>query len=304
MKKERKTEIKVGVTVIIGIFIFIWILGWAKNFSFSSNYRILKVQFANTSGLSVGDNVNVNGVKKGFVEDINLHKGGVIISLAIENEVQLYDDASFRIAMLDLMGGKKIEISSGTSGVELDFGKLYKGEFLNDIPTLIANLGNIQTNVVNTLSKLDTTLTSVNDLLGDKEFKSDLKSTFKNMNYISIQFSDLLDKNKNLLKELIYNANSLTLNADSLINENRKEIKTTLNNLNRLSNRADTLFQLSNSFISEIKNKKNNLGKLIYNKSFYTNLDSALIKLNKLTKLLLLQLKNEGLNVDANISIF
>ena len=301
MKRERKTEIRVGITVTIGILIFIWVLGWAKNFSFSSNYKIVKVQFTNSSGLNIGDNVTVNGVKEGYVNDISLYKGGVILLLEIENNVQLYNDASFRIAMFDLMGGKKVEISSGTSGVELDYNKIYHGKFLNDLPTLISDLGKIQDNVANTLSKLNTTLTSVNDLLGDKEFKTELKNSIRNLNNVSTQFSDLLNKNKNLLNELINNANSFTLNVDSLIKENRSDIKTSLNNLNTLSLRADTLFQLSNSFMLGIKNKKNNLGKLIYNKSFYNNLDSSLTRLNELTKLLIIQLKGDGINVDASI---
>ncbi|MCH7973448.1 MAG: MCE family protein [Bacteroidetes bacterium] len=301
MKRERKSEIKVGITVTIGILIFIWVLGWAKNFSFTSNYKTLKVQFENTSGLIVGDNVTVNGVKKGFVDDITLHENGVILSLTIENEVHLYKDASFKIAMLDLMGGKKVEISSGMSGIELDYKKLYHGKFLNDFPALIADLGKIQNNVANTLLKLDITLTNVNELLGDKEFKAQLKSSVSNMNNVSIQFSELLNKNKNLLNNLISNANSLTVNADNMLKENRENIKSTLYNLNTLSLRADTLFQLSNNFMVEIKNQENNLGKMIYNKLFYTNLDSTLIRLNELTKLLIMQLKDDGINVDASI---
>ena len=144
-------------------------------------------------------------------------------------------------------------------------------------------------------------MTNVNELLGDKEFKAQLKSSVSNMNNVSIQFSELLNKNKNLLNNLISNANSLTVNADSMLKENRENIKSTLYNLNTLSLRADTLFQLSNNFMVEIKNQENNLGKMIYNKLFYTNLDSTLIRLNELTKLLIMQLKDDGINVDASI---
>ena len=185
--------------------------------------------------------------------------------------------------------------------MELDYKKLYHGKFLNDFPALIADLGKIQNNVANTLLKLDITLTNVNELLGDKEFKAQLKSSVSNMNNVSIQFSELLNKNKNLLNNLISNANSLTVNADSMLKENRENIKSTLYNLNTLSLRADTLFQLSNNFMVEIKNQENNLGKMIYNKLFYTNLDSTLIRLNELTKLLIMQLKDDGINVDASI---
>jgi hypothetical protein len=45
MKDDRKTEIKVGLTVLVGILIFIWIFGWAKNFSLKSNEHVVKVKF-------------------------------------------------------------------------------------------------------------------------------------------------------------------------------------------------------------------------------------------------------------------
>jgi len=301
MRSDRKTEIKVGITVIIGIIIFIWVLGWAKNFSFSSNYKIIKVRFETTSGLNVGDNVTVNGVKKGLVEEIKLIDKGVILSLAIEKDTKIYSDASFRIAMLDLMGGKKVEISSGKSGEYINYDNTFEGNFLNDLPTLIADLGKIQTNVSFTLTKLNTTLNSVNDLLTDESFKSGLKKSVQNMNKISFQLSVLMDENKNVISELVNNANKLTLSADTLLKENRSNIKESLKNLNILSQRADTLFSLSNSFITEIKRKKNNLGKLIYNDSFYNNLDSTLTRLNELTKILIIQLKGDGVNVDASI---
>ncbi|MBK7377610.1 MAG: MCE family protein [Ignavibacteriales bacterium] len=111
MKDQRKTEIKVGITVIIGIIIFIWIIGWAKNFSLSSNENIIDVRFKNVSGLEIGDAVTVNGVRKGYVDDMVVNSESVNIKLRIDNSIQLKRDASFSISMLDLMGGKKLILS-------------------------------------------------------------------------------------------------------------------------------------------------------------------------------------------------
>ena len=36
MRNPRAPEIKVGITVLLGILVFIWVLGWAKNFTLSS----------------------------------------------------------------------------------------------------------------------------------------------------------------------------------------------------------------------------------------------------------------------------
>ena len=44
MKEQRKTEIKVGLTVIFGILIFLWIFGWAKNLSIRSSENFLKIK--------------------------------------------------------------------------------------------------------------------------------------------------------------------------------------------------------------------------------------------------------------------
>lgn len=69
MKNSRATEIKVGVTVLLGLLVFIWVLGWAKNFSVSSSDNIVRVSFNKVSGLEIGNNVTVNGVRKGSVKD-------------------------------------------------------------------------------------------------------------------------------------------------------------------------------------------------------------------------------------------
>ena len=127
MKDQRKTEIRVGVTVVLGLLIFIWILGWAKNFSLTPSENYLFVKFNNASGLEIGDDVTVNGVRKGNVEDIKVDDQNVIVKISLDNDVQLKQDAKFGISMLDLMGGKKVEIEPGSSQDKLDPNKVQQG---------------------------------------------------------------------------------------------------------------------------------------------------------------------------------
>ena len=113
MKDQRKTELKVGIVVVVAIILFIWILTWAKNFSLSVTEKSILVSFKNVSGLEVGDEVTINGVKKGFVDNFKIEDDNIIVKLALENDTPIKEDAVFRIAMLDLMGGKKVEIYPG-----------------------------------------------------------------------------------------------------------------------------------------------------------------------------------------------
>jgi phospholipid/cholesterol/gamma-HCH transport system substrate-binding protein len=62
MKNERKTEIKVGITVTLSLLLFIWIFGWAKNFTLSTDRKEVQIEYTQTAGLEVGDQVTINGV--------------------------------------------------------------------------------------------------------------------------------------------------------------------------------------------------------------------------------------------------
>ena len=81
MKDYRKTEIKVGITVIVGILLFLWLLSWARNFSLTTAETELKIKFPNVSGLQIGNEVTVNGVQNGYVSDFYIEKGDVIVTI-------------------------------------------------------------------------------------------------------------------------------------------------------------------------------------------------------------------------------
>ena len=95
MKDQRKTELKVGIAVVVGLILFIWILTWAKSFSLSPTEKTILVSFKNVSGLEIGDEVSINGVKKGFVDDFKIQDDNVIVKLSLENDTPLKEDASF-----------------------------------------------------------------------------------------------------------------------------------------------------------------------------------------------------------------
>ncbi|MHA1989207.1 MAG: MlaD family protein, partial [Promethearchaeota archaeon] len=93
MKSNRATEIKVGLTVLLGIIVFIWILGWAKNFTLTASDVELKLMFDNVSGLEIGNIVTVNGVRKGYVRDFYVYKTYVIVTITVSDDVEIKKDA-------------------------------------------------------------------------------------------------------------------------------------------------------------------------------------------------------------------
>lgn len=301
MKDQRKIEIRVGITVIVGLLIFIWILGWAKNFSLSSNQKNLLVKFNSVSGLEIGDNVSVNGVRKGFVEDFKLQGDKVIVKLSLDNDVQLQKDAKFSISMLDLMGGKKVNINPGTSPQPLDYNEVQTGTFYADIPEVMSMLGTVEGDIPSIVKDIKITLNSLNNYLGDNKLNTDIKTSLSNLSKASQKLNVLLDENREGIKQLTQNTVKLTENANNFLNENKSSLKSSIEELHVVLIQTDSLLTSVNKFSGEIKNKQNNVGKILYDEKLYDNLSQSLTQLNEITKILIEQLKGKGVNVDAHI---
>lgn len=301
MNDQRRTEIKVGIIVLIGIIVFIWILGWAKNFNLTSSEKSLLVKFDDVSGLEIGDYVTVNGVKKGHVEDFNINGDNVVVKLSIDANVKLKNDAQFQVTMLDLMGGKKVNIIPGISSEPLDYSEIQSGIFLADIPKVMSILGNVKNDIPVIVNDIKLSLKSLNNYLNDSKFNTDIKSSISNLNKASTKLNLLLDENREGIKQLTSNTVELTQNVNDLISENKESLKISINNIQTLLKKTDDLISKANSFTDEIKNKQNNIGKILYDDELYKNLTQSLSQLNELTKILINQLKTDGVNVDAHI---
>ena len=301
MKDQKKTEIRVGITVLLGVIILLWILGWAKNFSITPTENTVKVQFSNTAGLEIGDAVTVNGVRKGFVEDLAIEGENVVVTLKIDNKVVLKEDAGFAVSMLDLMGGKKVEISPGSSGKLLDYSQVQAGTFYADIPYVMSMVGTFQEDISSTISDLKITLTSLNNYLSDKKLNEDIKSSMSNLSEVTKKLNILIDENRNNLRQLTANTAELTEEAKNFINENKESFNTSVKGLQSVLSNTDSLLTKLNKFTDELSSRQNNLGKIIYDEKIYDDLSQSLKQLNELTRIMIEQLKDDGLKVDADI---
>lgn len=301
MRDQRKTEIKVGLTVLLAILVFIWILGWAKNFSLSSRENIIKVSFNNVAGLEIGDQVTVNGMRKGFVREMNVRTNSVLVHLSIDKDVMLKEDASFAISMLDLMGGKKVEVFPGSSEKPIDFSYTFNGKFLADIPSAMSLLGSVQDDLVIVLKEVKTSLTSVNNYLSDERLNSDVKKSITNLSILTEKLNLMLSENRNDLRNITRNASELTETSKEILSTNKENINQLFSELKTVVNKSDTLLTNLNNLSKETLNQKNNIGKILYDDNLMNDLKKTLQQVNELTSILIHQLQNDGVNVDANI---
>lgn len=301
MKNERKTEIKVGVTVVFGLLILLWILGWAKNFTLHSTDRDVIISFNNVAGLEIGDNVTVNGVRKGFVKNMKVESSSVLVTVTVDGDVDLREDAQFTLNMLDLMGGKRIEIFPGSSDVKLNTEKVQTGEFLSDIPTVMAAFGPVQDDLTSLLKDIRITLTSMNSYLTDEQMERDIKISLRNLAIASEKLNQMINENREGVKTLTQNTVELTYEAMEFIRNNKDELSVSVSKVKEVLQNTDILLAKLNRLAEDTVEKENTLGKLLYDERIANDLKSSLDQLNKLTKILVDQLQGKGIKVDANI---
>lgn len=298
MKDQRKTDIRVGLTVIVSLLLFIWILGWAKNFSLNSNRTKVTVKFQNVAGLEVGDNVTVNGVRKGFVEDIMMKNDFVLVKVSLDPDTDLRSNAVFSVMMLDLMGGKKVEILPGNADEKINLKQVQNGSFSADVPSVMVMIGKLENELPMMFKQVNQSLTSLNEYLGDKNLQSDVKTAASNLVEISTQLKEVIAENRNQIKLLTSNSVQLTTEAKDFFAKNKESLHTTIVDVSALVKKTDSFITKLDEIVVETKTQKNAAGKLLYDDKLVTDLKETLQTVKELVKILTEQLKTKGVNVD------
>ncbi len=304
MKDQRRTEIKVGITAIIALLILIWVIGWAKNITVNADRKEVTIIFPSVAGLEIGDHVTVNGVRKGYVDDINIINNEVHVLANLDADISLKEDSKFFIMMLDLMGGKKIEINPGYATVELDYSKKQNGIFLGDIASAMAVFGSVEKDLVDVIKEVKITLTNLNKTLTDEKFNEDLKSSLSNLTILTTNLNNLITQNKDEINKLLNSGIELTNTLNDFVKANNDSISQTITSLKQTLDYSRQLIIKTNDLIDKTINSENNLGILLNDKTIIDDLKYSIKQLKELTDILIHQLKNEGLKVDAEVDLF
>jgi len=301
MRNERKTEIKVGITTILSLIVFIWIMGWSKNFIRTSSDVEINIMFDNVSGLEIDDVVTIRGLRKGFVKDIILERNMIIVKISVDKSAILKEDAEFWLAPVDLMGDKKIEIMPGISNDKLNLDVLRRGKFLPDFATMMETIGSVKDDLMTVVDDIKISLTAVNSYLTDEEMKTDIKSSLKNLNGLTSKLDVMLSENRENISIILENTAVISEDAKIFIDENKEDLNVSVSKLKSLLIKSDSLVNQFNYLTFQTMEGDNNLGKILYDDSLVVKITGTFKLLNKLSKIILYQLQQDGVKIDANI---
>jgi ABC-type transporter Mla subunit MlaD len=224
MRNERKAEIKVGITTILSLIIFIWLMGWSKNFLKVSGNIEISILFDSVSGLEVDDEVTIRGLRKGFVKEIILDKNIIVVKISVDQSADLREDTEFWLATVDLMGAKKVEIMPGISKQKLQLDGIHRGKFLPDFSTMMETIGSAKDELRSIVNDVKISLAAVNSYLTDEEIQTDLKSSLKNLNGLTHKLNVMLSKNQDNISTILENTAVISEDAKIFIDNNKEDI--------------------------------------------------------------------------------
>jgi len=254
-RKERALELKVGIFLLIGFLILIYM-----------SLRVSKLEriqgehyfalFPTVSGLTKGAPVEVAGVVVGRVEKIELEGKMAKVRFVISKGVVLFEDAKATLRTHGALGDKFIEIDPGTSEKE----PLKPGEVI--LSTYVTpDLDQLFLSLQKTAQGFADMGEALRELMGEKETRDALKELVVNLRDSSREFKGFLANNRARLDNTISNLESFSKGLNPLLEK-------ASSGLDKMQSTLSSLEEVSQN----IKEGKGTLGKLISDESLYKDL--------------------------------
>lgn len=309
MTNQNAKEIKVGIVTLVSLVVLIAGIVFGRGLTLRSNQPTLTIFFRSSGGIDVSAPVSVNGVKRGMVTRIEPYNNGVLVTTTMDNLADIKKDAVARLLMLEITGGKKIDIAPGQSSKSVQSGDQIQGHSSADISELIALVGDVADDAKNIVRRLDTVLTSATALLADGKVVNDTRQTLAHLRSLSQSADALLTNNRAGLQTMVDDLRILSSDLKKMAHQSAPKIDTLLgrvdNTIVHADNflltsrqtlfRADTLIANITAIVGDIRTKKQTLlHRLVYDESMGTKLDSLLISLRRVLDI-------DGVNVNLRL---
>ncbi len=308
MKAKNNIEVKVGIISFLSIILLVIAVIAVKGFRVSGDGVPLQIRFQNSGGVTEGSPVVVNGVKRGQVVDVKNDKNSVLITVSIDNIKDIKVDATAQISILEITGGKKVEILPGINQKSIDKSQIISGITLPDIPEVVANIGLMADDAKILLKRLDTISGSVSVLFQDEEFITSIKQSVFSAEKLIGDMQNVVSENKNSLKSSLVSIEKLTYELRTAVANNEPKVSKLLDSLQLVSTDArsliastdksfvkvDSLLSSVDGLIKDTKNGNGLVSKLLYDKQLSMKLDSAFDSISGFVK----EVRKYGVNIN------
>lgn len=273
-------EFKIGLLTVVAGALLYYGFNFLRGTNLFSPAETYYITYPNVTGLNVSNPVYFSGLPVGRVSGFTLEqeKNRIVVSLDIDQDVFVGEDATATLANDGLLGGKAILLDVGESKTRLLPGDTLNSEIAGD---LFEQFEPVADNLNSTITKINTLLDQLNetDLQGVVDtLKYSIGSITRKINRLDVQ-------------PLVSNLDSLTLS----FNDRSKQLDTLLQSSNVLMDSLKAIeynalvgnlnktMEGINELLANLQSEKGTIGKLMTNDSIYNSLNKLLVDLDELT---------------------
>ena len=288
-----KTEIKIGIFGLCVLVILFFGIKFLKGSDIFQKENTYYAYYNDVSGMLVSNNVLVNGLRVGYVKEIeatNERADNFLVTFTCSSDIKIPQDSKITLFSADLLGSKALKLQLGTSSKIIEDGDTLSSD------RELGMLDNLGASVTPLMNNLDSILTSLNKILNAQTQASlqntitNLETTTSKLSSISCDLDNLMTSEKTKLAKIIENTESITAN----FKENNEKLSNIIANVDNIvdsaakANIGTTLIETGksieklNTVLGVIEKGKGNVGLLINDEELYKSLDNSAKNLNKL----------------------
>ena len=293
-------EFKAGVLVVLAASVLYWGISFLKGSDLFEHGTEVYAVYDNAEGITKSQSVTLNGFSVGKVSDVYFHpnhSGKIVVKMNITTDYPITANSLAEIRSADLLGAKEIALVLEKGSVLIESGDTLRSAIEASLSESInKEVLPVKVKAEKLLASLDSTVNILTGFLGG-EMQEEFRTSFDNVNRsisnlgtITDEISLYMSENREALGSATQNLERLT----TMLNENRDELDRVFNNLANISdtlaraNAGEAMRSLSktatrlDAITSNIEAGEGTLGKLVSNDSLYTEINHAILSLDKL----------------------
>ncbi len=253
------TETKVGLFLLAALSVILTSILTLGNVQFFSRNHRYYVDFANVEALPAKALVKVAGVEIGKVRKVSLVEGHARVTIDIDPEVELHENASARVESTGIIGTKFIELRPGSSSLPI-------------LPNKSAIRGEEAAGLNQMINKLSTLFES-DEKNGNAV--DNFKETMANIRNITRALNVAMGNHAGEMEEIVMNVRDLTASLkvfsahlEEISTEKKEDFKTAITKFKDVGDKLDAL-------LAKVSRGEGTIGALMTDKQTEQNVKEA-----------------------------
>ncbi|MEO1414350.1 MAG: MlaD family protein [Bacteroidota bacterium] len=292
-------SVRIGLTVVAAIVAIYLIIAWSQRIHFfSPSVQRYTLKFQDVSGLLVGDPVKMRGYQAGRVESIRPSQEAVYVTVTLDEEILLFQDAYAEIQLKELMGGKQVYLLPGQKGRQLSVQDTLRGNTAWDFAASFSEFGQVADQI--SLQGLDRKLGKLDSLfqwMSQMSQHIDPEAPGRIVSHLDEASRDLVEvtalaKEKDWLSDiqeksrqldtLLADASRMMAHTDEMIQQIEvDQVSHTLVQSQELIQRLNHQMDHLEKLLTQVENSESLLNRLVYDSTLSRQVDTTLYNLNK-----------------------